>query len=51
VSNALEVVKDRADIVTRGDHGAGVVEIIEHLLADDLTSLAPPVGCKHAVNP
>ena len=32
-------VKERADFVTRGDHGAGVVELIERLLADDLRAL------------
>lgn len=36
VSNALPAVKDTADVVTRADHGAGVVELVEHLLADDL---------------
>ena len=34
VSNALTAVKDMADIVTRGDHGAGVAEIIGGWLSD-----------------
>jgi hydroxymethylpyrimidine pyrophosphatase-like HAD family hydrolase len=38
VANALPALKDAADIVTAGDHGAGVVELIESLLADDLAS-------------
>src|SRR5438094_962860 len=36
VANALPSLKDRADIVTAGDHGAGVVEIANQLLDDDL---------------
>jgi HAD superfamily hydrolase (TIGR01484 family) len=36
VANALPMVKETADFVTRGDHGAGVIELIEELLADDL---------------
>lgn len=32
VANALPSVKSRADLVTRGAHGAGVAEIIDHLL-------------------
>ena len=39
VANALPAVKQRADIVTRGDHGAGVQELIERMLADDLARL------------
>lgn len=39
VANALPALKDRADFVTRGDHGAGVTELIDRLIADDLTSL------------
>lgn len=36
VANALPALKDKADIVTRADHGAGVVELVDELLADDL---------------
>lgn len=36
VANALPVVKRRADIVTAKTHGAGVAEVIEQLLRDDL---------------
>lgn len=35
VANAVPALKDRADRVTAGDHGAGVVELAEWLLADD----------------
>jgi hydroxymethylpyrimidine pyrophosphatase-like HAD family hydrolase len=38
VSNALPAVKLRANLLTAGDHGAGVVELIDKLLADDLTA-------------
>jgi len=38
VANALPAVKEKADIVTFGDHGAGVTELIEEMLADDLAS-------------
>jgi HAD superfamily hydrolase (TIGR01484 family) len=39
VANALPVVKERADIVTAGDHGTGVIEIIDRLLANDLADV------------
>jgi hypothetical protein len=41
VGNALPLLKERADVVTTATHGAGVEEIIEQLLADDLRSLQP----------
>jgi hydroxymethylpyrimidine pyrophosphatase-like HAD family hydrolase len=41
VGNALPVLKERADVVTKATHGAGVEELIEQLLADDLRSLQP----------
>jgi HAD superfamily hydrolase (TIGR01484 family) len=41
VANALPALKERADLVTAGSHGAGVEELIEKLLSDDLASLAP----------
>jgi hydroxymethylpyrimidine pyrophosphatase-like HAD family hydrolase len=36
VANALPTVKETADITTRADHGAGVVELIEELVGTDL---------------
>ena len=39
VANALPALKESADFVTRGDHGAGVTELIDRLIADDLASL------------
>ena len=41
VANALPVLKDRCDLVTDGARGAGVAELVELLLADDLASVAP----------
>jgi len=36
VANALPKLKERADIITSGDHGRGVIELIDELLDDDL---------------
>jgi HAD superfamily hydrolase (TIGR01484 family) len=36
VANALPMLKGHADVVTAGDHGRGVVELIDELVADDL---------------
>jgi hydroxymethylpyrimidine pyrophosphatase-like HAD family hydrolase len=41
VRNALPLVKERVDLVTEGDHGAGVAELINRILADDLLDLVP----------
>jgi len=41
VANALPTLKSAADIVTTAAQGAGVVELIEELLRDDLASRAP----------
>lgn len=39
VANALPAVKEHVDLVTAADHGAGVTELIELILADDLARL------------
>jgi HAD superfamily hydrolase (TIGR01484 family) len=39
VDNALEVVKGRVDIVTTGARGAGVTELIDRIIEDDLRKL------------
>ena len=39
VANALDSLKERADLVTSADHGAGVSEMIDRLLASDLGDL------------
>lgn len=41
VANALPALKEKADIVTLRDHGAGVVELIDELLGDDLERRSP----------
>ncbi|HKC88563.1 MAG TPA: HAD-IIB family hydrolase [Blastocatellia bacterium] len=41
VANALPSVKEKADWVTQGDHGAGVIELCEALLRDDLREIEP----------
>ena len=38
VSNALPAVKETADLVTSGDHGAGVAQLIAAMIEDDLAS-------------
>ncbi len=48
VANAVPMLKDGADLVTRRDEGAGVRELIERLLASDLRDLEPRLG-RHAI--
>ncbi|HXU81951.1 MAG TPA: HAD-IIB family hydrolase [Polyangia bacterium] len=40
VANALDSLKERADMVTAADHGAGVSELAERMIASDLADLA-----------
>ncbi len=40
VGNALPTVKERADHVTKATHGAGVVELMDQVLEDDLAELS-----------
>jgi HAD superfamily hydrolase (TIGR01484 family) len=40
VANALPAVKDAADIVLTGDHGAGVTELVREILDNDLADRA-----------
>src|ERR1700680_1750710 len=47
VANALPALKERADLVTKGHHGAGVEELIERLLSEDLASLGPQLKRNH----
>ena len=44
VDNALEAVKRQVDLVMHGARGAGVTELIEQLLADDLHKLHRRAG-------
>ncbi|GGX32237.1 phosphoglycolate phosphatase [Pigmentiphaga litoralis] len=40
VNNALPMLKKNADMVTQGEHGHGVIELVDALLDDDLRSRA-----------
>jgi hydroxymethylpyrimidine pyrophosphatase-like HAD family hydrolase len=42
VANALPMLKEHADYVTKGERGAGVVELIDMLIASDLAELSSP---------
>lgn len=39
VSNAIDALKEKCDLVMPSDHGRGVIELIDRLLIDDLQSL------------
>jgi hydroxymethylpyrimidine pyrophosphatase-like HAD family hydrolase len=39
VANALDAVKERADLTTAGARGAGVIELVDRLLQSDLADL------------
>jgi HAD superfamily hydrolase (TIGR01484 family) len=49
VSNALPTLKQAADIVTTADHGAGVAELIDQVLRDDLASFEPRLTRHHVL--
>jgi HAD superfamily hydrolase (TIGR01484 family) len=42
VANALPALKGRADLVLEGHHGIGIVELIDRMIADDLSSVELP---------
>jgi HAD superfamily hydrolase (TIGR01484 family) len=46
VANALDSLKERADLVTRGARGAGVEELVDRIIEDDLRSV---VVARHAL--
>jgi hypothetical protein len=46
-ANALPTLKQAADIVTTGERGAGVTELIQALLKDDLASREPEITRRH----
>jgi hydroxymethylpyrimidine pyrophosphatase-like HAD family hydrolase len=41
VANALPALKERADLVTHGEEDAGVIELIDGILADELAEACP----------
>jgi hydroxymethylpyrimidine pyrophosphatase-like HAD family hydrolase len=48
VANALPALKERSDIVTKGAHGDGVVELIGQMIGDDLAGHAEAFG-RHSI--
>lgn len=48
VANAIDRVKKRADVVTDAEAGAGVSELVERILADDLPAARMPRARKRA---
>jgi HAD superfamily hydrolase (TIGR01484 family) len=49
VGNALPSIKERADMVTDGEQGKGVAELIEQLLTDDLASFDSRLHRHHLI--
>jgi hypothetical protein len=47
VDNALTTLKERADIVTTGDHGRGVEQLIGEVLKNDLKDFEPRLTRHH----
>jgi hydroxymethylpyrimidine pyrophosphatase-like HAD family hydrolase len=47
VANALPAIKERADVVTEGNRGDGVIEIAERLLDNDLADV--PTPARHGI--
>src|SRR5262245_50158056 len=39
VANALPLIKERCDLVTKGAHGHGVVELIDRIIASELSEI------------
>ncbi len=46
VANALPALKERVTFVTRGDHGDGVIELIEELIGNDLADRAAALAAR-----
>ncbi|MEJ0037566.1 MAG: HAD-IIB family hydrolase [Gammaproteobacteria bacterium] len=49
VANALPKLKETADMVTKRDHGAGVADLIEAILRDDLASFEARLERHHVL--
>jgi len=47
VANSVPMLREQADLVTRADHGAGVRELIDQLVGDDLAGLEPRLVRHH----
>jgi HAD superfamily hydrolase (TIGR01484 family) len=48
VANALPAIKETADVTTRGDHGQGVIELIDGMIAGALTRAASVAASQRA---
>jgi HAD superfamily hydrolase (TIGR01484 family) len=44
VANAVPALKERADFVTGGDHGQGVIELVDLLVTTDLANVSARLG-------
>jgi hydroxymethylpyrimidine pyrophosphatase-like HAD family hydrolase len=51
VSNALPSLKKASHIVTQGSHGAGVIELIDRLIATDLAEVVPTIKAESSNDP
>src|SRR5262249_24082356 len=49
VANALPALKERADVVTTGERGAGVAEFIHRMIDSDLVELEPTLTRHHVL--
>ncbi len=49
VFNALDSLKQRADMVTGADHGAGVIELIDRYLLNDMLPIASQLAKRHKI--
>lgn len=47
--NAIDSLKERADFVTKKDHGAGVSEVIDMLVESDLKEIEPKLKRHHLI--
>ena len=47
VANALPMLQEKADLVTRGAAGAGVIELVRALVDSDLKEVEPRLGRHH----
>lgn len=47
VANAVPMLRREADLTSARDHGEAVIELVEHLLADDLRALWPRAARRH----
>jgi hypothetical protein len=49
VASAVPSLRERVDIVMEGDDGAGLVELVDRLVEDDLRHAEPRLSRKHAL--